>query len=137
MPFKKSVCAALAVCLLVLCLSGCGEKEHKQITCEDVAAAYEAAGYAVFHADAAAEDADWLCYLWAEDTDSDEAVYFYFFADPAAAQAYAESRQWNVVLWLYSLAMFNPIWVNAKTYENIAYEYSDSDLIKLFNVLIQ
>ena len=136
MPFKKSVCAALAVCLLVLCLSGCGEKEHKQITCEDVAAAYEAAGYAVFHKDTAAEE-DWVCCVSAEDEENDEHIYFYFFEDSKAAQNYAETRQWNVVLWLYSLAMFEPTWVSAKTYENIAYEYSDSAMIKPFQGLMK
>ena len=133
----RGMFAVLAACLLVLCFSGCQQAKPKKITCADVIAAYEDAGYEVFYSDSVTEGATWLCYVSAEKQDSGETVYFYFFEENAAAQTYAESRQWNVVLWLYSFAMSDPIWVSTKTYGNIAYEYTDSDLIEPFNHLIK
>ena len=132
MRSRRSVCAVLVLCLLVVCFSGCAQEENKQISCDDVIAAYQNAGYAIFHIDTAAEAEEWLCCVSAED---EEYIYFYFFEDNETAQDYADERQWNVVLWLYSLAMFEPTWVSTKVYGNIVYQYSDSDLLKPFNDL--
>ncbi len=133
---KKSACFLIAMLILLSSLSGC-RAEKKDIAREDVAAAYEKAGYEVFHKDTTTEDYDWECYVKAQLKGSDEYIFFYFFDSEDAAEAYADTQQWNVVLWLYSLVSAQPTWLTTKTYGNIEYEYDNSELIKPFNELIK
>ncbi len=133
--FRRSVCGLLS--LVVLCsLAGCQPAE-KDISCQDVVAAYEAAGYTVWHNETTAEDCAWTCSVTVNGKDSDDYIYFHFFESSEAAQAYADTQQWNVVLWLYTLALFQPTWLTTKTYGNIEYEYCDSGLIRPFNELLR
>ena len=133
---RRITCMIMAFVLAISFLSGC-RAEEKDISCADVVAAYEKAGYQVFHKDTATEDYDWECYVKAQPKDSDDYIFFYFFDSEDAAEEYANTRQWNAVLWLYSLVSFQPTWLTTKTYGNIEYEYDNSDLVKPFNDLIK
>ena len=137
---KKCVSLLLALSLF-LCFSSC-RSETKTITCDQVIAAYEQAGYTVFHKEYADTDTDagkrkGVCSVCVEvSDDADRNVYFEFFETPADAKAYAEDREWNVVLWFYSLVNMDPSWVYTKTYDVIEYEYTDQTVIHPFEELI-
>lgn len=129
-------CFAMILCTaLLLCCMGCNA-QVKDITCDDVIAAYEKAGYEVFHKDSSYHE-NGVCYVRIDDPKSDDYIYFEFFKDAESAQSYAETRQWNVLLWLFSVIYSDPSWLTTKTYGNIEYEYDNSDLIKPFNELIK
>lgn len=131
---KRCFACILCAALLLSCF-GCS-KQTKEITCADVIAAYEKAGYEVFHKDESYEE-NGVCYVRADDPKSDDYIYFEFFEDAESAEAYAESRQWNVVLWLFSVIYSDPTWLTTKTYGNIEYEYDNDELIRPFNELIK
>lgn len=127
----------LTILLLFPLLVGCSQKSVKQISCSELVAVYEAADYEVFHNHTQNGEREWICHVGAEDDDCEEYVHFYIFENEEAAEAYAGKRKWNVVLWLYTLAMFEPTWLITDTYGNIEFEYdSGSDLIEPFSDFI-
>ena len=136
MEITKRICAVLALFVSLFCLTGCQANEVTQLTCDQIIAAYEKAGYEIFHKDTAAEEYAWACYVKAEDKESGEYIFFHFFDSEDAAKAYADTQQWNVVLWLYSLISSQPTWITVKTYGNIEYEYGNSALIGPFQELL-
>ena len=127
---------ALFLCSIVLLsCTACSGREIKDISCRDVIDAYHAAGYEVFHKETATEE--WACYVRVNDKNSDDYIFFHFFDSAQSAEEYAESRQWNVLLWFFSLIYSDSHWLTTKTYGNIEYEYRDKDLIKPFEELIK
>ena len=107
------------------------------IECADVIAAYEEAGYEIFHKDASAEDFEWVCCVKATDADTQNSIYFYFFETHKAAVAYSETRQYNSLIWLFSVIYGNPSWMTTKVHNEIEIEYDDGDLYKPFKSLLE
>ena len=128
---------ALTLCIVaLLSCAGCSGS-HKDISCQDVIDTYQKAGYQVFHKDDPDSETGRVCYVRVDDQDSDEYIYFEFYDSEENAKAYADQRQWNVVLWLFSAIYSDPQWLVTETYGNIEYEYrSGSDLIDPFNELV-
>lgn len=132
----KKVIALLLTAVLLLGCTGC-KRETKAISCDDVIAAYEDAGYTIFHKETAAEDYTYSCYVQATHPETGEYIMFHFFNSPEAAESYADTRQWNLVLWLYSAASGQPTWLATETYNNIEIEYDNGDLYKPFQTLLK
>lgn len=132
---KRSAGVLLAVILMVILLCGCQRTTAVQVSCADVIAAYESAGYEVFHKDTAMEE-DYVCYVKAEDEKTGDSIYFHFFDAAEEAEAYAEDRKWNVFVWFYTVALSEPTWLKTKTYGNIEYEYDNKALTQPFIELI-
>ncbi len=118
--------------LVVLMLSGCNTVE-RDITCQEIIAAYEEAGYEVFHNED--EGFDYDCYIKVENEDGDS-IYFHRFATPAEAQSRAETRQYNVLIWLFSVIYGDPMWVHTTTYGCYEIEYTSEELYDPFEELI-
>lgn len=136
MTIRKVLCAFLAVLLFASGISGCRSAQTREISCADVVQAYEESGFAVFHEEDTLPDTGEVCCVRAEDKESGEYIYFHFFETEEQAKACAERHAWNVVLWLYSVACWQPTWLTTKTYKNVEYEYCDSALVKPFQKLI-
>lgn len=133
----KSVVALLLCITLLLGCAGCTLPPELEITCQDVIRVYQQAGYGVWHIETPESEDGEVCYVKILDNDSDEYIYFEFYDSPETAQAYAEQRQWNVLLWLFSVIYGDPQWVITKTYGKIEYEYKlGTELIEPFFDLI-
>ncbi len=129
---KRVICFLLCICLIVA-LPGC-KQQVRALSCEEVAAAYEGAGYSVFH-EHPAEDQAYDCYLKAENGDG-EYLFIYFFPTSDAAEEHAAGRKWNAVLWLFSAVMGEPTWIHTVTYGTVVVEYEDKELYEPFEDLI-
>ena len=128
--------------LLSLCFSftACGNStEPKEISCEEIIAAYESAGYYVVHGEHRnEEDSSQLCYIKAsisEDSNSDY-IYFVICFTEEQAKAAAETDKYNLLIWLYGTANGEGRWLKTGTYGNIEYSYYNARLIKPFKELI-
>ncbi len=130
---KKLTAAVVCLCLL-LSMTGCGSGQKKTITCAEVIAAYEEAGYQVSHWDYPEKEYGYLCEVDIEEEDGDS-IRFHFFETAEEAEAYAQERQWNALLWLFSVIYSDPTWLETETYQNIEIEYDDDDLYKPFKKL--
>lgn len=128
------------LCIFVLLISiitliSC-DNTKKEISCEDVIRVYEEAGYEVFHKEQYDEESKEVCYIQCTAPNSEDYIMFHFYETIDAAEAYADERQWNIILFVFSCAMFEPTWLTTKTYNNIEIEYHHDYLYKPFKTLI-
>ncbi len=131
----EKITSVLALLLLVcMVLSGCQSKPERVPTCEELIAAYEAAGYHTFHVEET--ETDWNCYVKVWDEDEYDYAYFHFFDSPETAQACDAEAEWNAVLYLFSVIYGDPSWLYTETCGNIEYEYCNKALIEPFKDLI-
>ncbi len=124
----------LAIILCMLLLSGC-TPEVRDLTCEEIIAAYKEAGYEVSHHHPA-ELGDIICYIAVENEDGDD-IYFDRYATATEAQAVAESRQFHVLIWLFTVIYGDPTWVHTTSYGCYEIEYTDRELYDVFEELIR
>ena len=120
-------------------LTSCGKSETKEISCKEIIAAYEQAGYYVTHGSHNNEtDAPQLCYIRADISDEHDSDYIYFitcFTEEQAKDA-AETDKYNLFIWLYGTLCGESRWLKTGTYGKIEYSYYNSELIEPFNKLI-
>ncbi len=128
---KRMICICLCLAI-ALSMFGCNA-EQREVTCEEVAAAYKEAGYGVFH-NHDPELGNKVCYVDVNDDDGEQ-IFFYFYE--TAEEAEAEHREYHVLIWLFSVIYGDPTWVYTKTYRNIEIEYTDKALYKPFAELIK
>lgn len=133
---RKILCLLLLAAMVLSVFGGCAAKQNKEVTCRDVIAAYEEAGYEVWHRDYPEKEYGYACCIEIESEDGDH-ISFNFFETKEEAEAYAEERQWNWALWLYTAAMLQPTWLTTETYGNIEIEYDDDALYKPFKTLVR
>ena len=130
----KKIVLTLMLLISIIALISC-DYTKKEITCEDVINAYEEVGYNVFHKEYNYEEGQ-ICYVKCTALDSDDYIYFNFFENQEFAEKYANERDWNIVLFIYSCSLFEPTWLTAKTYSNIEIEYHQNYLYKPFKSLM-
>ena len=132
----------LSIVLLLTCvvsLAACGKTKVKEISCEEIIAAYESAGYYVVHGEHSnEEDSSQLCYIKASISEDSNSYYIYFVIcfTEKQAKAAAETDKYNLLIWLYGTANGEGRWLKTGTYGNIEYSYYNARLIKPFKELI-
>lgn len=126
----------LLSCVLFISLVSCKNGEIKEITPEQVAMAYEEAGYDVWHSEED-DSIEGERYTVKATHENGDYIFFHFFDSVENAEAYADSRQYNVVVWLFSVIYGDPSWLSTETYGNIEIEYDNKDLYEPFEELIK
>ena len=132
---NRHVCLFLLAAMAFSLFAGC-QKEERPVSCEEVIAAYEEAGYNVSHRDYPEREYGYVCEVTIEEADGDS-IRFHFYETEEEAQAEAEERQWNGILWLFSAIYGDPTWLETECYQNIEIEYDDDDLYEPFKELIR
>ena len=64
-------------------------------------------------------------------------IFFYFFDTHEQANAYAKTREYNVLIWLFSAIYGDPSWLTTKVYNQIEIEYDQAYLYEPFEKLLQ
>ena len=131
---KRMLCLLLLVAMVSTMFSGC-RKEERVVTCDEVIAAYEEAGYEVWHRDYPEKEYGYLCEVTIEEEDGDS-IRFHFYETSEEAEAEAEQRQWNGFLWMFSVIYGEPTWLETECYRNIEIEYDDDTLTEPFRKLV-
>ncbi len=127
---------AVLLVVSMLTLGACGSaRKTTPPTCQVLIAAYEEAGYHVFHCETG--DYDWDCYVQIWKDDEYDAVYFHFFSTEEEAKAYDDEREYNILIYLFSVIYGDPQWLYTETCGNIEYEYTNEDLLEPFEKLIR
>lgn len=131
----------LAFSCLLLLFTACGEKQAPALSPEDVVGAYKAQGYAVTQLDPAGDSSGdspklpYGHYLIA--SKGEESIYFYFFATEEEAEDFKEEKEWNLLLWFYSLLYNDPTWVHVKRYGCLVATYEEKTLTDPLLTLLQ
>ena len=137
---RKNIFPLFAV-LLCFSFTACGNStEPKEISCEEIIAAYEDAGYYVTHGEHKTQaEGSQLCYIKASLTEDSDSDYIYFitcFTEEQAEEA-AETDKYNLAVWLYAAVSGESRWLKTGTYGKIEYSYYNPKLIKPFNELVK
>ena len=131
----------IAVCLtfLLFLFSACNSvvKTERNISCEDVINVYQNAGFEVFHKPTTAEKLEWECYVKVTDPVTQDYIFFYFFETHEQAVSYSDHRQYNLLIWLFSIIFGDSRWLTTEVYNNIEIEYDNYDLYKPFKDLVK
>lgn len=133
----RLVSIILLAFLVFTTLASCKNKEIKEITPEEVIAAYDEAGYDVWHSEEDDDPIEGERYTVRATHENGDYIFFHFFDTAKNAEAYAEKREYNLLLWLFSAIYGEPHWLKTKTYGNIEIEYADKELYEPFKELIK
>ena len=132
MIFIKKICFLVSILVIAIFITSCESepKELKDISCEEIALAYETAGYFVYHGEHNYEN-DCYCHIIVQkekDSINNGFIYFDFYNSPDAAKSAAKGTEYNIVLWLFSAIHGELRWLNSKSYGNIHYHYYDVNM---------
>ncbi len=128
----KRLLPLLLAALLVLSMAGC-QKTPKTLSCQQVIDAYEAAGYTVSHREYPEQEYGYACHVVIED--GEDRISFEFYDSVQEAEAAAQERQWNVLLYGFSIIFGEPTWLRTETYGSIEIEYTEPALYRIFQQL--
>ena len=136
----KKINQPVAMTLLTASLfsAGCTMGAEKEITAEEIVAAYENAGFTVregWRGDKLTYEYYGIEVTLGEGEDQ-EFIYFHVYDTKEEAEAETEESKWNVVLWIFCLPFGEYRWLKSKTYSNVHYEYFDRDMVEPFKALI-
>ncbi len=134
MIMKKIISILL---LLSLCFSftACGKSEPKEISCEEIIAAYKEAGYAIKyhnHGDPIYYDDNEACHMEIYDPEDPERDYIYItrYFTAEDAEAMEKERRFNVVLWIFFGVFGEWRWLRNGAYGEVYYETFDYKMVK-------
>ncbi len=133
---KKAISILLLLAMVAAMFAGCAGKQGRPVSCDEVIAAYKAAGYRVYHRDYPEKEYGYSCCIEIDSEDG-EHISFHFFETNQEAEDYAKEREYNWAVWLISVAMQQPTWITTKTYGNIEIEYTSGKLYQPFTNLIE
>ena len=142
MIMKKIISIVL---LLSLCFSftACGNSsEPKEISCEEIIAAYEDAGYTVlYHGhenDTVYNDLGQYCAFEIRDPDNeDNYMYVHRYFNEEDAKAANEEAEFHPVLWLFFGIFGEWRWLHTGCYGDMTYETFDRKMIKPLKELME
>ena len=132
----------LLLLALVISFASCTQKEVKEISCEELIAAYENAGYWVLYHDHEADviynDLGQYCAFEIRDPDNeDNYMYVHRCFSEEEAKALAKERKFNVVLWLFFGIFGEWRWLYVGSYGDIEYETFEYEMIKPLEKLVK
>ncbi len=123
--------------LLSLCFSftACVKSEPKEISCEEIIAAYKEAGYSVlYHGhenDESYHDLGMYCCFEIRDPNNeDNYMYVNRYFNEKDAEATCKERQFNPILWLFFGIFGEWRWLHVRCYGDIEYETFDYRMMK-------
>ena len=130
--------------LLSLCFSfvGCKGSEPKEISCEEIIAAYKEAGYTVlYHGhenDESYHDLGMYCCFEIRDpNDEDNYMYVDRYFNEEDAKAADKENRFNPVLWLFCGVFGEWRWLHTGRYGDLTYSTFDRKMIKPLNELLK
>lgn len=131
----KKIISILLLFSLCFSFTACGKSEVKEISCEEIIAAYKDAGYSVlYHGhenDTVYNDQGIYCSFEIRDPDNAE-NYMYidrYFTEEDAKAANKE-QQFNPILWLFFGIFGEWRWLHTGCYGDLTYSTFDRGMIK-------
>ena len=138
----KKIISMLLLLSLCFLFTACGNQAPKEISCEELIAAYEKAGYRVlYHGhedDVVYNDLGQYCAFEIRDPDNeDNYMYVNRYFNEDDAKAACEDRQFNVVLWLFFGIFGEWRWLHVGCYDDIEYETFDYKMLRPLKELMK
>ena len=127
--------------LLSLCFSftACTKSEQKEISCEEIIAAYEDVGYFIDYHSHSEDYAEYYCYIiiYENEDSASDLVEITFYNTVEGAKEAAKNRRYNVALWTFS-AMYGEFrWLHTGHYGDFAYSTFNYNMLKPIKELMK
>lgn len=138
----KKVISIILLLAFSLSLAACNESEPKEISCDEIIAAYKEAGYSVlYHGhenDTVYNDLGIYCSFEIRDPDNeDNYMYVDRYFTEEEAQAANEEQQFNPILWLFFGVFGEWRWLHTGYYGDLTYSTFDREMIKPLKELME
>ena len=126
----KRIISIVLLVTLVFSFTACRTNEAKEISCDEIIAAYKDAGYSVlYHGHENDENYHELgiycCFEIRDPNNEDNYMYVNRFFREEDAKARCEEGQFNPVLWLFFGIFGEWRWLHVRCYGDIEYETFD------------
>lgn len=133
--FMKRIISIILLFSLAMSFMACDNPEPKEITCEDIIAAYKEAGYSVlYHGhdnDTVYNDLGIYCSFEIRDQNNeDNYMYVNRYYTVEEAKAASDERQFNLVLWIFFGIFGEWRWLHVGCYGDIEYETFEYKMLK-------
>lgn len=125
-----------ALLLLALLLASCNVAEAKEVSCQELVAAYEAAGYEVDHGKHNAADFPYECSVRAY-KNSDDYIYFCFYWTEDAAKDAAGTDEYNLAKWIFALPFGEYRWLRSGVCGRMTYSCYDPKYMEPYEKLLK
>jgi hypothetical protein len=134
--------AAIVLLSVFLSLAACVPSEPKEISCEEIIAAYKDAGYSVLYHDHEQDEVyndlgQYCAFEIRDPNNEDNYMYVHRYFNEEDAKAASKERQFNVILWLFFGIFGEWRWLHVGCYGNIEYETFDWKMIKPLKELMK
>ena len=131
----KKIISIMLLISFALSFSACDKSESKEISCEEIIAAYEDAGYSVlYHGHENDENYHELgmycCFEIRDPDNEDNYMYVNRYFTEEDAKTAADERQFNPILWLFFGIFGEWRWLHVGCYGDIEYETFNKKMIK-------
>ena len=131
----KKLVSILLLLTVVISFTACNRKEAKEISCEEIIAAYENAGYSALYHDhesdtAYNEEGIYCAFEIRDPNDEDNYMYIHRCFSEEKAKSLAKERKFNVVLWLFFGIFGEWRWLHVGSYGDIEYETFGYKMLK-------
>lgn len=137
----KRIIALLLLFALALSISACSPAEPKEVSCEEIIEAYEAAGYVVDyhnHEDPLYYPYGESCHIKINDPYEPDRNYIYLtrYFEAEDAKEVAKERAFNPLIWLFTGIYGEWRWLENGSYGVIYYEtFSDKMILPLREIM--
>ena len=138
----KKILSIILLLSFASSLTACGKSEVKEISCEEIIAAYEDAGYTVLYHDhendTVYNDLGQYCAFEIRDPDNeDNYMYVHRYFNEEDAKAANEEAEFHPVLWLFFGIFGEWRWLHTGCYGDLTYETFDWKIIKPLKELME
>lgn len=138
----KKIVAILLLLAFSLSFTACEKSESKEISCEEIIAAYKEAGYTVlYHGhenDESYHDLGMYCCFEIRDpNDEDNYMYVDRYFNEEDAKAADKENRFNPVLWLFFGVFGEWRWLHTGRYGDLTYSTFDRKMLKPLNELLK
>ena len=138
----KKIISIILLFSLVFSITACGKSEPKEISCEEIIAAYKDAGYSVlYHGhenDTAYNDLGIYCSFEIRDPNNeDNYMYVDRYFTEEEAQAANKEQQFNPILWLFFGIFGEWRWLHTGCYGDLTYSTFDKKMIEPLKELME
>ena len=138
----KRIISLLLLVASVISFASCGSQEAREISCEEIIAAYEDAGYSVLyhgHEDDEIynELGEYCSFEIRDPNNEDNYMYVHRYFSEEDAKEAREEAEFHPVLWLFFGIFGEWRWLHTGRYGDLTYETFDKKMIEPLKELIK
>lgn len=138
----KKILSLILLLSFAFSLTACGSQTPKEVSCEEIIAAYKEAGYSVLYhgheADEVYNDLGQYCSFEIRDPDNeDNYMYVHRYFNEEDAKAASEEERFNPVLWLFFGIFGEWRWLHTGCYGDLTYSTFDKKMIEPLKELME